>query len=97
MVNKGQTAEKVVLEVMRHFGYRRNYQVAKYFDVTPQTLSGWIKTGEIPPKHMMKYTTEILNVPAKKLSSFDRQSTLNAGQITPVSYTHLTLPTNREV
>ena len=84
MVNKGQTAEMVVLEVMRHFGYRRNYQVAKYFDVTPQTLSGWIKTGEIPPKHMMKYTTEILNVPAKKLSSFDGQSTLNAGQITQV-------------
>ena len=84
MVNKGQTAEKVVLEVMRHFGYRRNYQVAKYFDVTPQTLSGWIKTGEIPPKHMMKYTTEILNVPTKKLSSFDGQSTLNADQITQV-------------
>ena len=44
---------------MRHFGYRRNYEVAKYFDVTPQTLSGWIKSGEIPPKHLMKYTTEI--------------------------------------
>ena len=44
---------------MRHFGYRRNYEVAKYFDVTPQTLSGWIKSGEIPPKHLMKYTSEI--------------------------------------
>ena len=52
--------EKIVLEVMRHFGFRRNYQVAKYFDVTPQTLSGWIKTGEIPPKHLMKYNNEVL-------------------------------------
>ena len=32
------TAKEVVIEVMRHFGFRRNYQVAKYFDVTPQTL-----------------------------------------------------------
>ena len=51
------TAEQVVLDVMRHFGFRRNYQVAEYFDVTPQTLSGWIKTGEIPAKHLMKYIT----------------------------------------
>ena len=44
---------------MKHFGYRRNYQVAKFFDVTPQTLSGWIKSGEIPPKHLLKYSLEI--------------------------------------
>ena len=53
------TAKEVVIEVMRHFGFRRNYQVAKYFDVTPQTLSGWMKSGEIPPKHLMKYNNEI--------------------------------------
>ena len=50
-----------MIEVMRHFGFRRNYQVAEYFDVTPQTLSGWIKSGEIPPKHLIKYTSEIAN------------------------------------
>lgn len=61
MNNKTHTAEKVVIDVMRHFGFRRNYQVAEYFDVTPQTLSGWIKTGEIPPKHLIKYTAEVLN------------------------------------
>ena len=44
---------------MRHFGFRRNYQVAQYFDVTPQTLSGWIKSGEIPLKHLIKFTNEI--------------------------------------
>ena len=81
---KNPIAEKVVLDIMRHFGFRRNYQVAEYFDVTPQTLSGWIKAGEIPPKHMMKYTTEVLNVLAKKSPSFEAQSTLNAGQITQV-------------
>ena len=54
------SAEQVIIEVMRHFGFRRNYQVAEYFEVTPQTLSGWIKAGEIPPKHLIKYTSEVL-------------------------------------
>ncbi|MBC8345245.1 MAG: hypothetical protein H8E56_03195 [Candidatus Marinimicrobia bacterium] len=60
MSTQSPKTEEVVLEVMRHFGFRRNYQVAEYFEVTPQTLSGWIKTGEIPPKHLMKYTAEVL-------------------------------------
>jgi len=60
MSNKTKTAEQVIIDVMRHFGFRRNYQVAKYFNVTPQTLSGWIKIGEIPPKHLIKYTEEVL-------------------------------------
>ena len=59
--NKTQNAEEVVLDIMKHFGFRRNYQVAKYFNVTPQTLSGWIKSGEIPSKHIMKYELEINN------------------------------------
>ena len=61
MDNKGLTVEQVVIEVMRHFGFRRNYQVAEYFNVTPQTLSGWIKTGVIPPKHLIKFKSEISN------------------------------------
>ena len=65
MSSKEPTAEKIVIEIMRHFGLRRNYQVAEYFDVTPQTLSGWIKSGEIPPKHLMKYKTEVLDVQDK--------------------------------
>ena len=59
MTGTNQTAEQIILDVMRHCGYRRNYQVAEYFDVTPQTLSGWIKTGVIPPRHLVKYQTEI--------------------------------------
>ena len=58
--------EKVILDIMILFGFRRNYQVAEYFEVTPQTLSGWIKSGEIPPKHMMKYTAEVLNAQVEK-------------------------------
>jgi capsule polysaccharide export protein KpsE/RkpR len=65
MEYKKITAEQVVMDVMRHFGFRRNYQVAKYFNVTPQTLSGWIKSGEIPPKHLIKYNTEISNAQHK--------------------------------
>ena len=61
MKRKVSKAEQVVIDVMRHFGFRRNYQVAEYFDVTPQTLSGWIKSGEIPPKHLIKYTREVLD------------------------------------
>ena len=60
-MDKNSSAEKIVIEVMRHFGFRRNYQVAEYFDVTPQTLSGWIKNGEIPPKHLLKYSNDILS------------------------------------
>ncbi|MBT4382837.1 MAG: hypothetical protein HOD28_04425 [Candidatus Marinimicrobia bacterium] len=70
MTKNTHTAEEVVMDVMRHFGFRRNYQVAEYFDVTPQTLSGWIKSGEIPPKHLMKYSTEVLNTQGK-ISNID--------------------------
>ena len=59
MNDKNMPAEKIVLKVMQHFGLRRNYQVAEYFEVTPQTLSGWIKSGEIPPKHLMKFNKDI--------------------------------------
>ena len=55
------TAEEIILDVMRHHGFRRNYEVAQYFGVTPQTLSGWVKADSIPPKHFMKYEKEILS------------------------------------
>ena len=66
MLSEELTAEQIVINVMKHFGFRRNYQVAEYFNVTPQTLSGWIKSGEIPPKHLMKYNTEILGSDKKE-------------------------------
>jgi len=82
MNNKKPIAEKVVLDIMRHFGFRRNYQVAEYFSVTPQTLSGWIKTGEIPPKHMMKYTAEVLNTQTEKSLFVNEKLILSTNPIT---------------
>ena len=60
------TADQIILDVMRHCGFRRNYQVAAYFNVTPQTLSGWIKSGVIPPRHLVKYNNEILKANSKE-------------------------------
>ena len=76
------SAEKVVLDIMSHFGFRRNYQVAEYFEVTPQTLSGWIKSGEIPPKHMMKYIAEVLNAQVEKSPVIIKESKLDTDSFT---------------
>ena len=57
--NNQKSAEEIILKVMQHFGYRHQYQVAEYFEVTAQTLSGWIKANAIPPKHLVKYNQEI--------------------------------------
>ena len=73
MDNEKISAENIILEVMRHFGFRRNYQVAKYFDVTPQTLSGWIKNGEIPPKHLIKFKEEILTKKNKNIEKINNE------------------------
>ena len=73
MDNEKISAENIILEVMRHFGFRRNYQVAKYFDVTPQTLSGWIKNGEIPPKHLIKFKEEILTKKNKNIETINNE------------------------
>ena len=74
--NKNLTAEEIVLEVMRHFGFRRNYQVAQYFEVTPQTLSGWIKSGEIPPKHLLKFNSEVLVHEKENYTTINKENNL---------------------
>lgn len=78
--NNKQNVEEIVIDIMRHFGYRRNYQVAQYFEVTPQTLSGWIKNGEIPAKHLMKYSIEIQK---KKTEDNYEKSDNNSNQLNP--------------
>ena len=83
------SAEKVIIEVMRYFGFRRNYQVAEYFEVTPQTLSGWIKSGEIP-KHLIKFKNEIeisKNLSTEKLNKF--QNDLSDTEIKNYNYNQL--------
>jgi uncharacterized protein involved in exopolysaccharide biosynthesis len=54
-----ESVEEIILKVMQRFQYRHQYQVAKFFNVTAQTLSGWIKSNSIPPKHLIKYKQEI--------------------------------------
>ena len=78
MAENYPTVEQIILDVMQHCGYRRNYQVAEYFDVTPQTLSGWIKSGVIPPRHLVKYQTEIKqNNKQKRIQLTNGPYTLN--------------------
>ena len=87
--NEKQSAEEIVLDVMRHFGLRRNYQVAKYFNVTPQTLSGWIKSGVIPPKHLIKYSNEVLNINNKKIHSLKDEGYVKKGSSIKVDQSFL--------
>jgi uncharacterized protein involved in exopolysaccharide biosynthesis len=54
-----ESVEEIILKVMQRFQYRHQYQVAEFFNVTAQTLSGWIKSNSIPPKHLIKYKQEI--------------------------------------
>ena len=62
-INKKQeSVEEIILKVMQRFQYRNQYQVAEFFNVTAQTLSGWIKSNSIPPKHLIKYKQEIESV-----------------------------------
>ncbi|MEE1507232.1 MAG: Wzz/FepE/Etk N-terminal domain-containing protein, partial [Candidatus Neomarinimicrobiota bacterium] len=56
---KQESVAEIILKVMQRFQYRHQYQVAKFFNVTAQTLSGWIKSNSIPPKHLIKYKQEI--------------------------------------
>ncbi|MDP7527661.1 MAG: hypothetical protein QF852_08575, partial [Candidatus Marinimicrobia bacterium] len=57
-----ESVEEIILKVMQRFQYRHQYQVAEFFNVTAQTLSGWIKSNSIPPKHLIKYKQEIESV-----------------------------------
>jgi len=48
----------IINDVMEANRFRHHYQVAKYFGVSAQTLSGWVKNGKIPPKHYLKYYSD---------------------------------------
>ena len=45
---------------MMENGLRHKYQVAEYFGVTPQALSIWIAKNQIPPKHLLKLSLELV-------------------------------------
>ena len=89
------TVEEIVLEVMRYFGYRHNYQVAKFFNVTPQTLSGWIKSGEIPPKHLIKYNSLVMNDESYKENKISKEKTIYSSDLIQMKYYKDDLSINR--
>ncbi len=48
----------IINEIMSKNNFRQKREVAKYFGVTPQALSIWIAKNQIPPKHLLKLSTE---------------------------------------
>ena len=61
-----EKAETIIAKVMNEFQFRHQYEVAEYFGVTAQTLSGWVKTGIIPDKYILKFQLDIQNTPPRK-------------------------------
>jgi uncharacterized protein involved in exopolysaccharide biosynthesis len=54
-----ETVDELIAKVIKEFGFRHQYEVAKYFGVTAQTLSGWVKSGMVPDKYVMKFQLDI--------------------------------------
>ena len=50
--------------------------MAQYFEATPQTLSGWIKSGEIPPKHLLKFNSEVLVHEKENYTTINKENNL---------------------
>ncbi len=55
-------ADTIIAKVMKQFGFRHQYEVAEYFGVTAQTLSGWVKSGIVPDKYIMKFQLDIQGI-----------------------------------
>ena len=54
-----ENTDSLIAKVMNQFGFRHQYQVAQYFGVTAQTLSGWVKSGIVPEKYIMKFQLDL--------------------------------------
>ena len=81
---------------MRYYGYTlHNYQVAKFFNVTPQTLSGWIKSGEIPPKHLIKYNSLVMNNESYEENKISKEKTIYSSDLIQMNYNKDDLSINR--
>ena len=53
--------DDIINKIMKEKGYRHQYEVAKYFKISAQTLSGWVNQKKIPPKHLLKFYSEFEN------------------------------------
>ncbi len=62
---QNNNSDSLIAKVMKKFSYKHQYQVAEYFGVTAQTLSGWVKTGIVPDKYVMKFQLDIQELEKK--------------------------------
>ena len=49
---------QIIDKIIKKYGYRHHYEVAEFFGVTAQTLSGWLKNNAIPHKHLLMLQDE---------------------------------------
>ena len=72
------SVQKIISQVMSHYGFRHKYQVAKYFGVTPQALSTWLTNGNIPSRHILKVRSDIhdTELPEPQGSSIEENKTV---------------------
>ena len=70
-------------QLEKNFGIDHLADIARELGVSPQAVSNWKARDRVPYKYVLKIR--------KQFEESDTQV------IDPVSYTHLTLPTNREV
>lgn len=67
-------------------GYRHKYEVAEFFGVTPQALSSWLTTGNIPSKHILRYQSEIQPTPFSSTTAQEPSERSAEDQQTVIDY-----------
>ena len=72
---QNSNADTLIAKVMKQFDFKHQYQVAEYFGVTAQTLSGWVKSGVVPDKYLIKFQLDIQDL--EKKESISEQSDSN--------------------
>ena len=68
---QNSNSDTLIAKVMKQFAFKHQYQVAEYFGVTAQTLSGWVKSGIVPDKYIMEFQLDIQEL--KEENNFSEQ------------------------
>ncbi len=76
--------DSLIVKVMNQYGFKHQYQVAEYFGVTAQTLSGWVKVGTIPDKYIMKFQLDI-----NELEKNNNENLLDTNQLEVDDFSHI--------
>ena len=66
-----QNTKKIINNMMRDHGFRRQRDVADYFGVTPQALSIWIAKNQIPPRHLLKLSQDKKMIEKHKTKNYN--------------------------